>query len=232
MRTLLAVDEDSLFEDVLSSLRWCVRVGPDHEVTVLHATPVVAWMRRVAESSTTWAEYAREGDARAERLLAHCADLLSSWGIEAQTLTGEGHSAGEILRVARERAADLIVLGTRAHEESGFLVGSVSQKIKVLAETDVLLVRRGAPFGDSSFRAVLAVDGSGESLAAVESFARKTQTEEADVVLLHAVDLPRVSWGLDSDGDATDLAATSSCWGRGGSRACGGCRWAALPSGS
>ena len=69
MRVLVAIDEDPVFEDVLASLRWCVRVGPEDEVTVLHATPVFAWMRLLAESEESWAECVREEDDKTDRLL-------------------------------------------------------------------------------------------------------------------------------------------------------------------
>ena len=104
----------------------------------------------------------------------------------------------------------MIVVGARGRDQRGFLIGSVSQKVKALADTDVLVVRRGAPFDRSTFRALLAVDGSAESLRAVAAFAMKTRADRAEVLVLHALDLaPRTVWNVFGDGvgevDASSL---------------------------
>lgn len=106
-------------------------------------------------------------------------------------------------RVASAQGCAPAMRGEDRHggsEERGFLIGSVSQ---ALAGTDVLVVRPGAPLDRP--RALLAVDGSRESLLGIESFARKTRADQADVRLLHALDLPpRTVWNVFSDEDDLD----------------------------
>jgi nucleotide-binding universal stress UspA family protein len=194
MRVLVGVDDDPVFEDVLGCLRWCVRVGPSDEVVVLHAIPVLPWSPHTsvsdAEGGEDWKSWGREADVKADRLLSEATQLLARWDIEAKAVKCRGHAAKELLRVAGERAADLIVVGTRAKDQHGFLVGSVSHKVKALAQTDVLVVRPRAPLEPGRFRALLTVDGSPESSAAVESFVTKLHAERADVLLLHVLDVP------------------------------------------
>ncbi len=207
MKILVAVDEDPLFEDVLATLRWCVRLGGSDHVLVLHAVPVFPWMRGAMESSEDWAAMVRGQDERAERVLSAARRLLSSWNIESEFICCEDYAAKEILRVAHEREVDLIVVGARGSEERGFLVGSVSQKVKALAQTDVLVVRRGRPLESNPFRALLAVDGSPESIGAVESFARNMQADRAEVRLIHVVDLPLTVWDFDGTNNPLDVAS-------------------------
>jgi len=158
------------------------------------------WIPHSAESNAGWVELTRASSARAEELLSAASRTLDAWDIEAELLRTEDDAAKAILRLAEERQADLVIVGARGSEERGFLIGSVSQKVKALAGTDVLVVRPGAPLDRP--RALLAVDGSRESLLGIESFARKTRADQADVRLLHALDRPpRTVWNVFSDED-------------------------------
>ena len=49
MKILVGIDDDLVFDDVLAALRWCVRTGPEDQVTLLHAKAVFPWMRIAAE---------------------------------------------------------------------------------------------------------------------------------------------------------------------------------------
>ena len=196
MKILVGVDDDLIFEDVLAALRWCVRTSPDDQVTLLHAKAAFPWMRR-ADADAAWSASVTEADERAARILTDGRQRLASWGIAAETLCVDDDAGKELLRVARERQADLIIVGARGRDQRGFLIGSVSQKVKALAETDVLVVRRGAPFDRPTFRVLLAVDGSPESLKAVEAFVPKMRADRAEVRVLHALDVaPRTVWNV------------------------------------
>lgn len=204
MRFLVGVADDPRFEDVLGCLRWCVRLGPADQVVVLHATPIAPWALHATDShaecsAVPWSGVGDE-DEKADHVLSEAARLLAQWNIAAETLRVRGNAATEILRVAAERNADIIVVGALGRDRHGFLVGSISQKVKALAHTDVLVVRPGAPVDPSRFRALLAVDGSPESSAAVRTFVTKLHAARAEVLLLHALDFPLVSaWEMLED---------------------------------
>ena len=80
-----------------------------------------------------------------EEALTQLRDLMpaafhGNWGAELAA----GHPAETIVRVAQERAADLIVMGT--HGRTGLqhvLLGSVAEKVVRLAPCPVLTVRYG-----------------------------------------------------------------------------------------
>ena len=65
MKVLVGVDDDLIFDDVLAALRWCVRTGPDDQVTLLHAKAVFPWMRSAADADAAWAASVTEADERA-----------------------------------------------------------------------------------------------------------------------------------------------------------------------
>lgn len=206
MRVLLAVDEDSVLEHVVESLRWCVRFRTGDVVTVLHVSPDFGWMvrGRGVEGCAEAVEGAQ--DRKAERVLSAARRLLDRWNARAEYRSERGHPATEILRMAQRRRVDLIVLGACGAEERGVLVGSTTQRVKALAHAAVLIVRRGRPPDGHPLRAVLAVDGSAESNGAVESFARFMQADRADVRLVHAIDLPPTVPDLCGPHDPLDVS--------------------------
>jgi universal stress protein A len=95
---------------------------------------------------------AGQGDVAASvaKLLEQKEAELKSWRVQAEQLSGRkvraelipGDAAGEICRFAKERAFDLLVVGT--HGWSGirhFVAGSVAEKVVREAHCPVLVVR-------------------------------------------------------------------------------------------
>jgi nucleotide-binding universal stress UspA family protein len=94
-------------------------------------------------------------------------DLARHW--ETTTRVIEGEPREEIPRVAEDWGADLIVLGARGlGAVKGWLLGSVSTAVTHHAPCPVLVVKGRSPWLRN---AILAVDGSPDSMAAVQFFA-------------------------------------------------------------
>ena len=73
--------------------------------------------------------------------LNHAQAYLEGQGVQAQYVTGLGHPAQTIAELAKERDADLIVLGTREVGVIGRLFGqSVSDQVAHQVHCDVLIV--------------------------------------------------------------------------------------------
>lgn len=73
--------------------------------------------------------------------LRHAAAFLAEQGVQGQFETGLGEPAHEILRIAEERDADLIVVGTREPGLISRVLGlSVSGGVQRRAHCDVLIV--------------------------------------------------------------------------------------------
>ncbi len=83
--------------------------------------------------------YRHEGD----EAIKYVVDLAKNEGIDVQKWIVEGHPAEEILKLAKEQAADLIVMGTLGRSGiEKFLLGSVADKVIRNSSIPVLIVRK------------------------------------------------------------------------------------------
>jgi nucleotide-binding universal stress UspA family protein len=77
-----------------------------------------------------------------EEFLQEAVDLLTEQGKNVSKVAASGDAVDEIVRVAREEAADLIVMGSRGHGALGrVLLGSASRGVIGQAPCNVLVVR-------------------------------------------------------------------------------------------
>lgn len=94
----------------------------------------------------------QEGLAFPENLVQRLREVyVPEKPIEIEYLLAEGEAADEVVRVARERGCDLIVMGT--HGRTGLdrlLLGSVAEKVLRRAECPVLTVRSPFPTSPQS----------------------------------------------------------------------------------
>jgi nucleotide-binding universal stress UspA family protein len=77
-----------------------------------------------------------------ERYTARVIEHLHDNGVQARRLIRVGQPADEILTIAQEQKADLIVIGLREESEAGFYEDSVTQKIVNYAPCSVLAVHQ------------------------------------------------------------------------------------------
>jgi len=99
-----------------------------------------------------------ERKALAEKAASDASDALGEAGFDTEAVVVEGHPGREIMGVAQQRAADLIILGSGTSGLTGRLLGSVSNHVLHRTPTSVLIVRerpRSAQVG-----VVVGVDGS------------------------------------------------------------------------
>ncbi len=124
-------------------------------------------------------EELREAEATA-RLACH---QLEQAGIEAAARGEVGKAGAVLLRVAREAAADLVVVGAKGVSAvEQLLIGSVAEAVLSGSSCPVLVVRPGGPLR----RVLVAVDGSPSCEAAVDFIAgrRLPQPEGVDITVL------------------------------------------------
>lgn len=87
-------------------------------------------------------EYAEALHQDAERNLREVAAPLTAKGVSTRIVIGDGEAAGEIVRIAQEQSADLIVIAT--HGNTGWrhlAFGSVTERVVRLATCPVLTIR-------------------------------------------------------------------------------------------
>jgi CPA2 family monovalent cation:H+ antiporter-2 len=127
----------------------------------------------------------------------------------------------EILSLARSLACDLLVIGS--HGRSGFerlLLGSVTEKVVRKSPCPVMVVpahtttaSRPGLAGSTRPRIVAAVDFSDASLTAVEYAISLAEEADADLVLLHTIEVPpelREHLPVASDFDVARLHAEAT----------------------
>lgn len=103
-----------------------------------------------------------------------------------RTVLAHGSIAPTIVKEARRRKADLIVLGSRGLSDvQGFLLGSVSRKVSALAPCPVLVVKRPLP---KLAHVLFAVDGSRHSRWAAAFLSQRLLPETARVTVLSVVE--------------------------------------------
>jgi universal stress protein A len=88
-------------------------------------------------------EFEKYLHAEATERLRQASEELVSRNVKVRTMVGHGSAADEIVLIAKNEGADLIVIST--HGSTGFerfVFGSVAEKVVRLAECPVLTVRQ------------------------------------------------------------------------------------------
>jgi nucleotide-binding universal stress UspA family protein len=86
-------------------------------------------------------DYARALKERSEEVLAHATHQAAAKGVEIETVVVQERPADALVRLADERDARLIVIGTRGESPiKGALVGSTPHKLIQLADRPVVIV--------------------------------------------------------------------------------------------
>jgi nucleotide-binding universal stress UspA family protein len=88
------------------------------------------------ESEHQWATSA---GARQRETVARTEDRLRQEGLRCETLTGEGHAAEVLVRLAEECAADILVVGNKGMQRR--VLGSVPNTVTHKASCSVLVVK-------------------------------------------------------------------------------------------
>ena len=111
-----------------------------------------------------------------------------------------GHPIQEILRHADQQSVDLIALGAKGHSNLRLmLLGSVTQGVLEYAKRPVLIVRPGSA---SVTTAVVGIDGSGESLRALQFLQGLSPEPGALLALTRVVQMisqRRTRWSHQTD---------------------------------
>ena len=90
---------------------------------------------------STWDEIAKYGRKAAERRIGKMLQRAKGAGVRAEGRIVQGEPAQQLVRVARARHVDMLVLGTHGRTGfSRFFVGSVAARVVAVAHCPVLTV--------------------------------------------------------------------------------------------
>lgn len=192
MLTLTRILCPTDFSDLAPAVEACAVALARHYDAGLHLlhvdppTPVMAPYGEVPVDIRLF-EMQRE---QAEQDLAAARDRARAAGVAADAAVRGGHPAREILAVADELQADLIVVGT--HGRGGvehLLLGSVAEKVMRKARCPVMVVPAAAGQADVLFRRVLCpIDGSASSADAVAYAVSLARETDGRLILLAVVE--------------------------------------------
>lgn len=141
-KTILVCSDGS--EHALKAAKQAVEIARLHQgsLLLLHVEPcelqpyTVPWQLEIGEA--TMPHLSAEHKANLEATIALCKDDRITYRCRHE----HGHAAEQIIRVAAEEEADLIVMGSRGLSEwKALLLGSVSDHVLHHAHCSVLIVR-------------------------------------------------------------------------------------------
>lgn len=140
MKILLAIDDSEFSQAALQSVAarpW----PPETEIRVLHVIelpPVVLDREITGYDETVW-KIRRE---QSKDLLTNATESLRNSGLNVASALEEGDPKSQIIDMAHEWHANLIVLGSHGRKGlSRFLMGSVSEAVVRHAHCSVEIVR-------------------------------------------------------------------------------------------
>ena len=141
-RILFATDFSKASAKALAAAGTLAKVNRA-EVTILHVvTPFVPTVPEQYVAAEALDQLNLETRRWSQRQLAKLTDKARKSGIRAAGIILEGDPAREIVRAARSKRADLVVVGT--HGRTGlnkFFLGSVAQRVVATAPCPVVTVR-------------------------------------------------------------------------------------------
>ncbi len=194
MRIICAVDGSRYSNWALDYLLK-MPLAKSPRITVLHVVDLAALSQPTFLAPSVALHYSRlmEEETRksikaGEKIIQKAAERLKGRWEHVRTVLERGHVAEHIIACSEREKADLIVMGSRGLRNiSGFLLGSVSQKVSTYAACSVLIVKRRVR---QVRKILLAVDGSAYSKRAVVFLARHFQSKGPLVNVTHVWDYP------------------------------------------
>ena len=112
-------------------------------LTILHAhVPIVPLVPEQYLEASTWDRVDTETRRWAERQVEKLTEKARKRGVRASAMMVTGDPAQQIVRMARSKRADLIVVGTHGRRGfSKFFLGSVAERVIATAPCPVMTVR-------------------------------------------------------------------------------------------
>lgn len=189
MKLLLATDGSTLSAAVTQAVIAEVR-REGAEIRVIHVVDTRKELSAEMAALDTEVMNAPAQRRSAEALVEAAAERLRAEGFKTTTVVVWGDPRSQIIEVAKEWRADLIVLGSHGQTGlRGVLMGGVSDAVAHHASCSVEIVR--APQGrrtPQDFRILLAIDDSEFSEAAEKAVIAQVKPEGAEVKLVSVLD--------------------------------------------
>jgi nucleotide-binding universal stress UspA family protein len=137
---VVGVDLTEISEHLLSQARQALRSASEGELHVVHVVPREPFTERVTHSSLSPGASERSGTEAAQFLLKRlCAQITDGSNMNVVIHTPVGDAADEVVRVAREVGADMVLVET--HDDKRLFHVSVATQIVHSAPCSVITLR-------------------------------------------------------------------------------------------
>ena len=115
--------------------------------------------------------------------------LTSEFGIEVQSLLCEGDPPTVIVDIAREKKADLIMLGTYGRKGlNRLLMGSVTSQVIVNSSADVLVIKKPCIECTGEYKSILVpFDGSVPSQTVLNRACQLSKVDNAKITIMYVI---------------------------------------------
>ncbi len=115
--------------------------------------------------------------------------IMSEFGIEVEYLVCEGEPPEVITNIARERDADLIVMGTYGRRGlKRMIMGSVTSDVIINSPCDVLVVKKPCSECTGEYKSILVpFDGSVSSQNALNRASHLSRISEAEIIIMYVI---------------------------------------------
>lgn len=133
-------------------------------------------------------ELVEEAHEVADKSVRRTMEVLGS-GLATDSIVGEGHASEEIVGIAEEKGADLVVVGSEGVTGARlFFLGSVSLNVLRYAHCSVLVTKPPVAGALTGVRkTLLATDGSDNAYAAAEFLSKFQLGDDAEINVLHVL---------------------------------------------
>jgi nucleotide-binding universal stress UspA family protein len=136
-RILVAIDGSAGSERAFETALELAGLTGAHLSALAIEGPLPAYAATLGEVD----EVKREKDLFFQALAARAREQASAAGIELEVDVRPGHAADLIVRCARERRADLVILGHKGHFLEDYLLGSTADRVAHHAPCPVMIVK-------------------------------------------------------------------------------------------
>jgi len=151
-KVLIAVDDSKGSEAAINTFLEIFSCRLPETVVLIHAQKIEGLslmdeMLGEAEMSTLkemlkGTEYQKMLNRKSQNVISYHKKILEDKGIRGiSAVIKEGHPADEILNVANQEKAEMIIIGSRGKRMHTLLIGSVSGEVANRAEIPVLLAK-------------------------------------------------------------------------------------------
>jgi nucleotide-binding universal stress UspA family protein len=136
-RIVVAVDGSEHASHAFEKALELAALTDAHLIALAVEGPLPAYAATIGEVDET----KREKDAFFQGVLSHVEERAEAMEVSLESELRSGHAAELIVRFARERQADLIVLGHKGHFLRDHLLGSTADRVAEHADCPVMIVR-------------------------------------------------------------------------------------------